>query len=90
MSSVDIHREEERFSLVQVRLVGVAYWQKLLGDERHIVGHGQIRIYDTSITIRDGDAYITAGVQADHVGLAVAVKIGQSQISRSAPLRGSG
>jgi hypothetical protein len=35
------------FSIVQVRLIGVAYWEKLVGDELHILGHGQISIYET-------------------------------------------
>jgi hypothetical protein len=38
---------QETFSLVQARLIGVAYYQKPVGDELHIVGHGQISIYDT-------------------------------------------
>jgi hypothetical protein len=35
------------FSIVQVRLIGVAYWEKPVGDELHILGHGQTGIYDT-------------------------------------------
>jgi hypothetical protein len=35
------------FSIVQVRLIGVAYWEKPLGDELHILGHGQTSIYET-------------------------------------------
>jgi hypothetical protein len=35
------------FSVAQVRLVGVAYWEKPVGDELHIIGHAQISIYDT-------------------------------------------
>jgi hypothetical protein len=35
------------FSVVQVRLVGVVYWEKSVGDELHIIGHSQISIYDT-------------------------------------------
>ena len=35
------------FSVVQVRLIGVAYWEKPVGDELHIIGHGQISIYKT-------------------------------------------
>jgi hypothetical protein len=35
------------FSVVQARLVGVAYWEKPVGDELHVVGHGQVSIYDT-------------------------------------------
>jgi hypothetical protein len=35
------------FSLVQSRLIGVAYWQKPVGKELHLVGHGQVRIYGT-------------------------------------------
>jgi hypothetical protein len=37
----------ETFSLVEARLIGVAYWEKPVGRELHIVGHGQISIYDT-------------------------------------------
>jgi hypothetical protein len=40
----------ESFSLVQARLVGVAYWEKPVGDELHIIGHGQADIYDTLLT----------------------------------------
>jgi hypothetical protein len=32
---------------VQACLIGVAYWEKPLEDELHIVGHGQISIYKT-------------------------------------------
>jgi hypothetical protein len=38
---------QENFSLVQARLIGVAYWEKPVGDELHIIGHGQIGIYET-------------------------------------------
>jgi hypothetical protein len=37
----------ETFSLVEARLIGVAYWEKNVGEELHLVGHGQISIYDT-------------------------------------------
>jgi hypothetical protein len=39
--------DENDFSVVQVRLIGVAYWQKPVGDELHIIGHGQASIYET-------------------------------------------
>jgi hypothetical protein len=32
---------------VQARLIGVAYWEKPVGEELHIVRHGQISIYKT-------------------------------------------
>jgi hypothetical protein len=32
--------------IVQARLVGVAYFEKPMGDELHLLGHGQISIYD--------------------------------------------
>jgi hypothetical protein len=35
------------FSVAQARLLGVAYWEKPVGHELHIIGHGQIIIYDT-------------------------------------------
>jgi hypothetical protein len=35
------------FSVVQARLVGIAYWEKLVGDELHLLGQGQISIYHT-------------------------------------------
>jgi hypothetical protein len=38
---------ESDFSVVQARLVGVAYWEKPVGDELHLLGHGQISIYHT-------------------------------------------
>jgi hypothetical protein len=38
---------EDDFSVVQARLVGVAYFEKPVGDELHLLGHGQISIYDT-------------------------------------------
>ena len=38
---------QDDFALVQARLVGVAYWEKPFGDELHLVGHGQISIYET-------------------------------------------
>jgi hypothetical protein len=38
---------QEDFSIIQVRLIGVAYWEKPIGDELHIIGHGQISVYDT-------------------------------------------
>jgi hypothetical protein len=34
------------FSLLQARLIGVAYWEKPVGTELHLVGHGQVSIYD--------------------------------------------
>jgi hypothetical protein len=37
----------ENFSLVQARLIGVAYWETPVGDELHIIGHGQVGIYET-------------------------------------------
>ena len=37
----------ENFSLVQARLVGVAYWEKPVGDELHIIGHGHVGVYET-------------------------------------------
>ena len=37
--------DEHDFSVVQARLVGVAYWEKPVGDELHLLGHGQISIY---------------------------------------------
>ena len=33
--------------VVRARLIGVAYWEKPIGDELHIVGPGQISIYQT-------------------------------------------
>jgi hypothetical protein len=38
---------QDDFSVVQVRLTGVAYWEKPVGDELHIIGHAQISIYET-------------------------------------------
>jgi hypothetical protein len=38
---------QDDFSIFQVRLIGVAYWEKPIGDELHIIGHGQVSIYDT-------------------------------------------
>ena len=38
---------ENDFSVVQARLIGVAYWEKHVGDELHLVGHGQVSIYKT-------------------------------------------
>lgn len=35
------------FSIAQVRLIGVAYWEKPMGDEFHILGHGPKSIYET-------------------------------------------
>lgn len=35
------------FSIVQATLVGVAYWQKRVGSELHILGHGPVSIYQT-------------------------------------------
>jgi hypothetical protein len=39
--------DQRDLSIVQVRLIGVAYWEQLVGDELQILGHGQISIYDT-------------------------------------------
>jgi hypothetical protein len=41
----------ETFSLVQARIIGVAYWQKPVGSELHLVGHGQVSIYDHLLNI---------------------------------------
>jgi hypothetical protein len=41
---------QDDFSVVQVRLVGVVYWEKPMGDELHLVGHSQISIYHTLFT----------------------------------------
>jgi hypothetical protein len=38
---------EDDFSVMQARLVGVAYWEKPMGDELHLLGHGQVSIYQT-------------------------------------------
>jgi hypothetical protein len=38
--------DPEDFSLVQARLSGVVFWQRPVGDELHIVGHGQRSVYD--------------------------------------------
>lgn len=38
---------QDDFSIFQVRLIGVAYWEKPIGDELHIIGHGQVSIYDS-------------------------------------------
>lgn len=38
---------QDDFSILQVRLIGVAYWEKPVGDEVHIIGHGQASIYGT-------------------------------------------
>ena len=37
----------ENFSLVQARLIGVAYWEKPIDGELHVIGHGQTSIYET-------------------------------------------
>ena len=37
----------ENFSLVQARLIGVAYYQEVVGEELHIIGHGQVGVYET-------------------------------------------
>jgi hypothetical protein len=37
---------QDDFSVAPVRLVGVAYWEKPVGDELHVIGHAQISIYD--------------------------------------------
>ena len=39
--------DRNNFALVQARLIGVAYWEKPVGDELHLVGHGQVSIYKT-------------------------------------------
>jgi hypothetical protein len=38
---------EDDFSVVQARLIGVAYWEKRVGDELHLIGHGQTSLYET-------------------------------------------
>ena len=38
---------EDDFSVVQALLFGVAYWQKPVGDELHLVGHGTTSLYET-------------------------------------------
>jgi len=35
------------FSIVQARLVGVVYWEKPVKSELHLLGHGQVSIYQT-------------------------------------------
>jgi hypothetical protein len=35
------------FSLLQARLIGVVYWEKPVQNELHLIGHGQISIYQT-------------------------------------------
>jgi hypothetical protein len=42
---------QETFALVQARLIGVVYWQKPVGSELHLVGHGQVSIYDHLLNI---------------------------------------
>jgi hypothetical protein len=42
---------QDDFSIVQVRLIGVAYWEKPVGDELHILGHGQISIYESLFNV---------------------------------------
>jgi hypothetical protein len=37
----------EHFSLVQARLIGVAYWEKPIDRELHVIGHGPVSIYET-------------------------------------------
>jgi len=44
---INLRRDRNNFSLVQARLIGVAYWEKPVGDELHLVGHGQVSIYKT-------------------------------------------
>ena len=39
--------DQDDFSVVQARLVGVACFEKPMGDELHLLGHGQISIYHT-------------------------------------------
>ena len=39
--------DRDNFSLVQARLIGVAYWEKPDDNELHLVGHGQVSIYQT-------------------------------------------
>jgi hypothetical protein len=36
---------ENEFSVAQIRLCGVAFWQKTVNDELHIIGHGPRTIY---------------------------------------------
>jgi hypothetical protein len=37
----------QTFAVVQARLIGVAYYEQSIDDELHILGHGQISIYET-------------------------------------------
>ena len=39
--------DQNDFSLVQARLIGVVYWEKPVGNEVHLIGQGQISIYET-------------------------------------------
>ncbi len=39
--------DQDDFSLVQARLIGVAYFEKPVGGEIHFIGHGQTSIYET-------------------------------------------
>jgi hypothetical protein len=41
--------DPDDFSLVQARLVGVAFWEKPVANELHIVGHGQRSVYGTLV-----------------------------------------
>ncbi len=38
---------QDDFSLVQARLIGVTYWEKPVGGELHLIGHGQVSVYET-------------------------------------------
>jgi hypothetical protein len=37
--------EDNTYSLVQARMVGVAFWEKPVGTELHIVCHGQVSVH---------------------------------------------
>jgi hypothetical protein len=39
--------DRDNDSFVNARLIGVAYYEKSVGKELHIVGHGPISIYET-------------------------------------------
>jgi hypothetical protein len=43
----DVFIREDDFSFVQARLSGVAYWEKQLGSELHLVCHGPNSVYAT-------------------------------------------
>ena len=42
-----MYLDQNDFSLVQARLIGVVYWEKPVGNEVHLIGQGQISIYET-------------------------------------------